>query len=185
VTRPLTPDLDPEAILCVLVDHGVRFIVIGGYAAGIHHVPVPPTTDIDITIARDDENLAALVEALVVLEAVNLVPEAVGSARPPFFDRPADILRRRFWSLVTPHGALDLVVAPDGFPGGFSELIGDAVEMPAVGPDGSALRVQVLVASVHHIYLSKKLAGRPKDVRALPALAQAMMRERRRRRDDR
>jgi hypothetical protein len=39
-----------------------------------------------------------------------------------------------------------------------------------------------MVASVHHIYISKRAAGRAKDRRALPALAQRVAHDLRRQR---
>lgn len=123
--------------------------------------------------------------ALRHVGAKNLFPEVVGSDRPSFFDDPSVLLRRRFWSVVTRYGALDIVLAPDGFPGGYDDLVGDSRRLPALRADGTPGRLEIVVASVHHIFLSKKQAGRPKDIRALPALAQALARELRQRQEDR
>ncbi len=35
------PDFDPMALLALLNDHGVRYVVIGGFAAVAHGSPLP------------------------------------------------------------------------------------------------------------------------------------------------
>jgi hypothetical protein len=168
--------LDPEPIFSALSRHGVRFIVVGGYAATVHGVPVPPTADIDVVPERSSDNLARLVGALVDLDARSPMKDTSGSDQPPFVDNPPEILARRFWTLLTPFGPLDLVVAPTGFPGGYSDLVNDSSVLAAITADGTRLAIDIPVASVHHIYLSKKQAGRRKDLLALPALARAVAR---------
>jgi len=61
-------NFDPRRICAALTDAGVRFVVIGGFAAAIHGSPLP-TTDVDIVPARDDENLERLARALRNLHA--------------------------------------------------------------------------------------------------------------------
>ena len=61
------PTFDPGAILAVLARHGVR-VLIGGIAAiarGAHVV----TEDLDVTPARDGDNLDRLAVALQELDA--------------------------------------------------------------------------------------------------------------------
>jgi hypothetical protein len=60
---------DPGAIVAVLNRHQVRFVVIGGMAAMVRDLPVPATVDIDITPARDTDNLERLASAFDELEA--------------------------------------------------------------------------------------------------------------------
>jgi hypothetical protein len=59
---------DPRRICAALTDAGVRFVVIGGFAAAVHGSPLP-TTDVDIVPAREDENLERLARALRTLNA--------------------------------------------------------------------------------------------------------------------
>jgi len=175
--RPETPDLDPVSIIRALDKYGVRYVIVGGYGATAHGVPLPElTTDIDFSPERSAENLAAFVAALEELGATNLIPEAYGTDRPPFFDDPQMILRRRFWTLVTPHGPIDLVVAPDGIPNGYDTLITQAVVLSAVTPDGAPLPAQIVVASVRHIALETR--SRPDQGPQSPASAHGMGRER-------
>jgi hypothetical protein len=82
--------------------HGVRFVLIGGIAAQIHDLPVPATIDVDITPARDKENLDRLVEVFEELSAMLLTADDTGTWFPR---RPAEN-----WAqydtlhLVTQHG---------------------------------------------------------------------------------
>ena len=110
------PELDPGTIVRVLNKHGVRYVVIGGIAAEIHDLPVPATVDIDVTPARDRENLERLARAFDELEAGLYTAEDAGT----WFPRtPVEL-----WSqydtlhLMTKGGPIDIVFAPDGAPSG-------------------------------------------------------------------
>jgi hypothetical protein len=52
-----------EAVLRVLQEHDVRFIVVGGWASIIHG-SARSTNDVDLVYARDSENLERLAAAL-------------------------------------------------------------------------------------------------------------------------
>ena len=55
---------DHVAAICgVLVDHGVKFVIIGGVAARLHGTG-HATIDVDIYPSTDDANLANLAAAL-------------------------------------------------------------------------------------------------------------------------
>lgn len=66
-------------------------------------------------------------------------------------------------TLVTEHGPLDLCFQPAGFPDGYATLQPNAVTI-VVGA------VDVPVASLADVVSSKRAAGRPKDIVALPML---------------
>lgn len=67
--EPLT-DEEAAAIVAVLHDHRVRFVVIGGFAVQLHEVSgLARTSDIDITPERSRANLERLAEALTQLNA--------------------------------------------------------------------------------------------------------------------
>ena len=59
---------DPVTALRTLLDHDVRFVLIGGFAGALRGSPLI-TGDLDICYARDDANLERLAEALRSLEA--------------------------------------------------------------------------------------------------------------------
>ena len=66
-------------------------------------------------------------------------------------------------TLITKEGPLDLCFAPAGFPDGYDSLYRHA-SVIVVGA------VDVPVASLRDVVASKRAAGRPKDVVALPPL---------------
>ena len=168
-----TPQLRPERMLPVLLQHQVRFVILGGYGAMVDGVAgMEPTADIDICPLLDAENIVRLGAALDELHAEPFFDE---TARPTSLrDLLADLERLRQVKavmLVTEFGALDLVIRPDGISRGYGTLEPQAQIRRAVDPDGHEIDLDVPVASIRHIYLSKKEAGRPKDLRALPYLA--------------
>jgi len=149
------------AAMCqVLLDHGVEFVVIGGMAARLHGTG-HATLDVDVCPATTDNNLVALSAALTQLGArlrVEGEPDGVAFAAHP------DALRQvTTMTLITDHGPLDLCFAPEGFEHGYAQLHPSALHV-VVGA------VNVPVASLEDVVASKRAAGRPKDVAALPAL---------------
>ncbi len=73
-------------------------------------------------------------------------------------------------TLITEHGPLDLCFTPDGFPNGYASL-----SEPAVVVEIAA--VDVPVASLEDLVASKRAAGRPKDLVALPPLESHLRRQ--------
>ncbi len=66
-------------------------------------------------------------------------------------------------TLITDHGPLDLCFAPAGFPDGYNSL-NERASIVVVGT------VDLPVASLQDVVASKRAAGRPKDIVALPPL---------------
>ena len=166
----MPPELsdDHVAAICrVLNEHDVQSVVIGGMAARLHDTG-HATVDVDICPSTDDANLDRLAAALVELGArlrVSGDPDGVP------FEPHADMLRQvELMTLITEQGPLDLCFTPDGFPDGFSTLSkhASAVELAAI---------DVPVASLEDVVASKRAAGRPKDIVALPPL-EARLRDR-------
>ncbi len=150
---------DPEALLGVLVDHGVRFVVVGGFAAVVHGSPLP-TYDVDITPERGRPNLTKLATALRALDArirVENEPEGV-----VFDPHPDLLLGITVLNLVTRFGELDLVLQPAGDLS-FDDLSAEAVHVVL---EDLALDI----ASLAHVIASKTAANRAKDRAALPVL---------------
>lgn len=163
-------------MLPVLLRHEVRFAIVGGYGAMVHQVDgIPPTADIDICPLVEPENLLRLAAALNELEAEPYFAETGTKLDLAALLGDAERLSQvKAVMLVTRWGPLDLVIRPDGISGGYRTLERQIEFVRAVEPDGAVLDLEVPVASIHHIYRSKKEAGRPKDLRALPALARAL-----------
>lgn len=153
------PEFRPEAILEVLHRHGVRFVLIGGFAAVIHGSPYV-TTDVDVVPGTDADNLSRLSTALRELRArVWTSSEPEGLA----FEHDAESLARAStWNLVTDHGRLDLTFRPSGT-AGYEDVARDAVHLTILG-------VEVDVASLADVVRSKEAAGRDKDRLVLPVL---------------
>ena len=166
----MSPELsdDHVATMCrVLIDHDVGFVVIGGMAARLHDTGLA-TIDIDICPSVDEANLERLAVALRDLGArLRVEGEPAGVS----FDPHPDMFRQvEMLTLMTDHGPLDLCFSPAGFPDGYATLTEHA-SIIVVGTVG------LPVASLEDVITSKRAAGRPKDVVALPIL-EAHLRER-------
>ena len=150
---------DPAAVLSVLRDHRVRYVLIGGIAAAIHGSPYV-TTDVDVTPQLDPENLQRLSAALLALDArirTEGVPEGL-----PFAHDAESLARSTIWNLTTRSGDVDLVLRPAGTDG-YDDLTRDADDLEILG-------VEVRVASMADVVRSKAAAGREKDRAQLPLL---------------
>ena len=155
------PTLDAVAIVSVLNRHGVDYVVIGAFAAIAQHAPIAPTRDIDFTPDESTGNLARLSDALSELDA-RIRTGVDGGGLP--FDHDARSLRRAdMWNLICRYGELDISFRPAGYDSGYAALVGRAHRVLVDG-------VQILVADLDDVIRSKELAGRPKDLRVLPAL---------------
>jgi hypothetical protein len=151
--------LRPEPLLSALADHGVDFIVVGGYAVAAHgHVRA--TKDIDICPEPTEENLQRLADALVALEA-----EAIGLdefTTGGEFDLKPDLEGLKMggnWTLITEHGRLDLMQHLDGLGrdgGGWKELFPHAVTRNFLGHE-------CLFCGYEDLIKMKLAAGRPQD----------------------
>jgi hypothetical protein len=141
---------DPMAIIRLLNVHGVRYVVIGGIAAGVQGA-VWVTADLDICHARDRENLERLAAALAELEVrprdlpagVRVILDARGLAAGTT------------WTLGTRFGALDLLAEPGG-----------GMSYETLAPRARTLEGEetYLVASLEDLITMKAAAGRPKDI---------------------
>jgi hypothetical protein len=123
--------------------------------------PRSATRDIDVTLENSPENLRRLSEALKELGA-RIRTDAVHEGLP--FDHDAVSLgRAATWNLVCPLGEFDITFAPSGFERGYRDLT-SRTHLVRVAD------VEVRVADLADVIRSKEAAGRPKDLRILPAL---------------
>ncbi len=166
------PELDDDHVvtICrVLNEHGVVFVVIGGVAARLHETG-HSTVDIDVCPSPTKDNLTRLAAALKALGACLRVegdPEGVA-----FEPHPDLLAKMKTMTLTTSHGPLDLCFTPAGFTGGYDELAAHVVVVRHADVD-------IPVASLEDVIASKQIAGRPKDVAALPALEAHLRKQRR------
>ena len=92
--------LEPEAILATLERHGVRFVLVGGLASEIRRVPLPRTEDLDITPAREPDNLErlAVILAFIAVRLLQLREALLDDARSANAQRPCtDVLSKDEW----------------------------------------------------------------------------------------
>jgi len=156
-------NFDPEKMLEVLAQHGVDYVLIGGYAAILHASPFL-THDVDVTPERSRDNLDRLSAALTELNA-RVRADGISEGLP-FAHTGASLADAAVWNLTTDCGDLDISFVPNGTTG-FSDLDRDAIAMKIAG-------VEVRVASLADIIRSKQAANRPKDQRVLPTLREIL-----------
>lgn len=152
------PAFDPLAALRSLIERGVRFVLIGGFAAVIRGSPMI-TGDLDICYARDDANLERLAGALGELGArLRGAPPDV-----PFRLDTRTLKAGDHFTFATSVGPVDCLGTPAGTDG-FSDLDASATEEEL---DGLAVRV----ASIDDLIRMKRAAGRPQDLIAIEWLS--------------
>ena len=157
----MTEPLNAAAIVDVLNRHGVRFVVIGAFAAIAQRAPIPATRDIDLTPDSSVKNLTRLSTALKELGA-RIRTDAVDEELP--FDHDGrSLAASSVWNLICPYGEFDISFVPSGIAGGYEEL---AVRAHRMTVDA----IDVMVADLSDVIRSKEAAGRPKDLQVLPIL---------------
>jgi hypothetical protein len=161
--------LDARAILRVLAEHRVEYIVVGGFAVQTHGF-LRATVDLDIVARPDLANLSRLGEALVSMGA-----RVFKSVRPVNVANPQLLKRASLVPLMTDHGRLDLlnVASTAGLSADYDAIRDRALEVEL---DGRAL----LVVGLDDLIRMKRAAGREQDladIRALTALDEDLARE--------
>lgn len=154
------PGVDAERIVATLQSHAVRFVVVGGFAVELWDVAVQSTVDVDVTPEMSRENLTRLANALNELEAGLRVGgdkiEVPGGLTAELIEQISVL------NLTTIAGPLDLTIVPSGTDG-YPDLVGNATDLPYED-------VMVPTASLVDVARSKEAAGRPKDLKTLPAI---------------
>jgi predicted nucleotidyltransferase len=145
---PRAPDL--RGLLGPLVEHGVRFVLIGGMA-GIARGSSYPSFDLDIAYARDKANVKRLVSALKEI-GVRL-RGAPGDL--PFQLDERMIENGANFTFVTPFGDLDVLADVAG--------VRDFEELATGSEEKDVFGLPVQVASLDHLIAMKRAANRPKD----------------------
>jgi hypothetical protein len=144
-------EFDLRALLELLHEKEVRFIVIGGVAVAAHGY-VRGTEDLDLVPDPDPENLGRLTEALTDLGST--LPTVKGRR----FDSATDggvIRRGGNVTADTDFGGLDVVQRARGVPS-YTQLAEDAVESDLLG-------IPVRVCSLARLREMKETQGRAED----------------------
>jgi hypothetical protein len=151
----------PVEILTVLIDHGVRFVIIGGFAASLRGWP-GITQDLDVCYDRSQDNLERLAAASRELGSTLRVAR---ETEPVPFQLDARSLRNGdSFTFETKFGDFDIVGTPSGT-AGFADLDTDASTLD-VGM-GTIARV----ASIDDLIRMKRASFRLKDRSHLEDLA--------------
>lgn len=141
-----------------LAQSGVRFVIVGGVAAGLHG-SARATLDLDICYdpaADNRERLAA------VLKSWRAYLRGVEPSLPFELDARA-LAASHVLTLASALGDVDVMDSVDGV-GGFPQVLAHSVEMDV----GDGLRCRVL--SLEALVKAKRTVRRRKDVDQLPEL---------------
>jgi predicted nucleotidyltransferase len=157
---------DFKALLRVLAEAGVEFILVGG-VAGTVHGSSRLTLDVDVVYRRSPGNIARLVLALTPYRPY------LRGAPPglPFRCDAATIQRGLNFTLTTDIGDLDLLGEIIGG-GTYEDLRASSIVIHVFG-------VECRCLDLDHLIQVKRAAGRPKDLEALAEL-EAIREEKRR-----
>ena len=138
----MLPD-DFREFLKSLNDHKIRYLIIGGYAVGLHGYP-RATGDLDVWVAIDADNVKQLTQALRSFGFD--LPEV----KPELFSKPGAIIR-----MGIPPVRIELHTSIDGVE--FDECYRNRDVKKADG-------IKVSVIDFQNLIKNKKAAGRHKDL---------------------
>lgn len=164
-----TPDF--WGMLRVLREHDVEFVIIGGFAVGLHGY-VRATKDIDIVPAPDPENLSRLWDAVSSIDARPAeFDEFDPEEMPAPFSREGLVDGRGNWVLYTRLGRLDLMPYVEDDDG---ELPYEDLRGAAESEEFAEIGGRLWFASAAHLIAMKEHAGRDEDLRDVSALRRTL-----------
>jgi predicted nucleotidyltransferase len=134
---------DLKEVLRAFNDHGVKYLIVGGYAFGVHAEP-RATKDLDIFIRSDHENSQAVFHALAQYGAPleNLTP--------------SDFMDGAIFQIGQPPARIDILQHIDGVT--FDEAWGNRIEGLVDG------EVRAAVISRDDLIRNKMASGREQDI---------------------
>ena len=152
---------DFKALLRLLTENQVEFIIVGG-AAATAHGSARLTFDLDVVYGRSNDNLVRIVNALGPIQ-----PYLRGAPSGLPFDWSTETLKKGLnFTLVTTLGPLDLLGEIVGG-GGYERLSSDTIEIEIAGVKCRCLNLERLIKV-------KRAAGRPKDLEVVAELEQIL-----------
>jgi hypothetical protein len=159
--------LEADAILRLLLEAKIDFVVIGGLAVAAHGF-VRATKHVDIVPNPYPTNLAALEDVLFEINARPIERADFRADEMPVEWAPGALLYGGNWALDSDYGRIDvlLYIHEVEVIETYVELRDEAfvVDVPDVG--------KVRFASFEHLELMKRVAGRPQDLNDLEELRQ-------------
>jgi hypothetical protein len=157
--------LEPERLLGALREHGVDFVIIGGFALAAHGV-VRGTKDVDIVPDPDPDNIGRLAGALHALEAQVLVADDFDPSELGIAPDEDGLALGGNWVLRTAFGRLDVMQEVPGMKG-YAALRARSVayEFPGAGT--------FRFCGLDDLIAMKVAAGRPQDELDVASLLRA------------
>jgi predicted nucleotidyltransferase len=154
------------ALIRLLVNSKIEFIIVGG-AAATAHGSARLTEDLDVVYRRNSDNMTRLVNALVSHK-----PYLRGAPPDlPFQWEEKTVLEGLNFTLTTSLGSLDLLGEITGG-GRYEDLVPYCVKLHIFGVECLCLGLERLI----HV---KRASGRPKDFETIAEL-EAILEERKR-----
>ena len=153
----MTAPFDPLLMLRKLAEHGVDFVVVGGFAGTLYGSPLL-TRDLDVCYSREEGSVGRLVD---VLRETGATLRGVDDAVPFQLDAQA-ILSGDDFTFSTHAGPFDILGVPAGSEG-YEQLRRNAVLMDLGDGD-------IAIASLDDLIAMKRAAGRPQDRFAMEIL---------------
>ena len=157
-----------ERIVLALSEGHCEFVIVGGLSAVLQGAPIV-TQDLDVCYRRTPDNLARLV---VALKPFGLKLRNLPEGLPNIFDEHSLALGTNFTLQLSDGEEFDLLGIMSAI-GGYESIIDRAIEM-----DVADLLVHVL--SLEDLILTKRAAGRLKDLAVLPTLEATLQMQRER-----
>ena len=146
---------DFNDLLVEFVRCGVEFVLLGGYAVGIHVKP-RATKDLDLLVSGEGDNLSRVAAALTAFGAPPAVIEAARNMKP------AEIVY-----LGVPPVRIDILRQADGI---------DTEETIARAESVTVGDLTIPVISLSDLLANKRASGRPQDLADVVLLEEAARR---------
>jgi hypothetical protein len=142
---------DLQALLKLLIQSPVEFVLIGGFAAVLHGCN-QTTRDIDICVVYSSEQVYLLREVLKPFHPRHRMEEAKGS----FLDTPKDLSEKQDFHLITDLGPLDVIYHVEGV-GNYYDVLQNSQEIELY--EGTCYLV-----SIDDLIKCKRTLGRHRDL---------------------
>jgi hypothetical protein len=151
------------AILRALIDEGVQFVLVGGFAVQLHGF-VRTTLDLDLVLSMDDTNLSKFVEVAKSFELAPVAPVPIESLEN------TSLMARWYQE----KGMLAFALRESGIAGSVIDvLIKSEVPFAKLKSDAVIARLferDIAIASIDDLITMKRVANRPKDRLDIEAL---------------